>query len=129
MTIPKKDIVTFGKVLSKLGQCIEKNPEKILELLNNIDNADNTDNTVQKNKHPSEVSFLVENEIRTAENIREFLSAYKMEDLKNFIKERHYGVPAKPNKQKLIDCIARNVEKTKKDVFLEYETSVEKEKF
>lgn len=121
LSLNEKDIIIFGKVLSELGTQIQANPNMLLEFINKKYSV------IQNDKDNNSGIQIDLNDSLSIQDKQTYLSNFTTYELKKYIKENHFGVPAKPNKEKLINCIIRNTISKNKDVFLDYQTPVEKE--
>lgn len=120
--LTKKDVESFGKVLTEIGFIIEANPSLILDLLNS---KCNNDKPVKEKEIISEkvmnLNLFEEFKDKKKSEIEAELVTYNKSELRYIIKSFNFGSTRLNSVEKLADFIADQLSKRTKDVLINQE--------
>lgn len=120
--LTKKDVESFGKVLTEIGFIVEANPSLILDLLNS---KCNNDKPVKEKEIISEkvmnLNLFEEFKDKKKSEIEAELVTYNKSELRYIIKSFNFGSTRLNSVEKLADFIADQLSKRTKDVFINQE--------
>ncbi|WP_027340407.1 hypothetical protein [Halonatronum saccharophilum] len=122
MNITKEDIIGFGKVLEQFGKVVQQDPNIVLDFISNLkqnNEKNNSNDEIDEEKLDLVNLFKKSNEL-LEENFIDYLSGFKIKELKYLLKKHHLGGSKITKKQKIIQHIVDNLSKRSNDVFREY---------
>lgn len=118
----KNDIEVFGRVLVGIGTAIEKNPSKLLELINNEISNNKPEKEQEKiREHIKSLNIFEEFKDKKKSEIENELLTFTKDELRFIVKNYSLGATRLSSVEKLSDFIADQVSKRTKDVFIKQE--------